>query len=127
MKQLRHVLTLALAIVLMGAPVLAQTQRQTSPQNLQPKTSPDPLVTSPQIVPRQPTTSPSVNPFSSSAPPSASPTTPGSTLTDRDRRLNPDTAGQVAPTNREDCKDWQKHGLKDESACVSFTGGRDRR
>jgi hypothetical protein len=128
MKQLRHILTLAVAIVLVGAPILAQTQPHTSPQNLQPKTSPEPLVTSPQIVPRQPTTSPSTSPFSSPAQPSASPTTPGSTLTDGDRRLNANTTGQVAPTNREDCNDWQKHGFKDEGACISsLTGGRDRR
>ena len=130
MKPLQRVLVFALAVVLVGAPVFAQTQPQTSPGNLQPKTSPDPTTFSPQISPRQPSTSPTVSPFPSPAQPSASPSTPGSSFTSGDRR--PNTSGQaapVAPASKEDCKDgWQKHGFKDEGECVSLlTSGRDRR
>lgn len=129
MKQLQRVLTLAFAIVLVGAPVLAQ-QPQTSPGNLQPKTSPDTTTVSPQ--PRQPSASPTVSPFPSPAQPSASPSTPGSSYTSGDRRLNTNTSGQAAPAepaSKEECKDgWQKHGFKDEGECVSsLTSGKDRR
>jgi len=130
MKQLQRVLMLALAVMLVGAPALAQTQPQTQPGNLQPKTSPDPTTISPPISPRQPSTSPTVNPFPSPVQPSASPSTPGSSFTSGDRRLN--TSGQAAPAapaSKEDCKDgWQKHGFKDEVECIgSLTSGKDRR